>query len=638
MNIETYDTETIDGKAFLIGSSETVKDVSSFDECIEFIFSHPANTVFAYNMDYDASAIMKFLPPRDIDKIYLHNTLRVNGYLLSYIPTKIFRIMGHSRMVEMFDLMQFFNMSLESASNTYLGEGKDDIPHEVKSNLGIYYPLPEWRDKIRHYCLRDARLTKRLAEHFLSMLAQAGVPARKFYSTGYLAGRYLNKINPGTIPEDAHEFIYPSYYGGRNECTKRGMIPECFMYDIKSAYPSVIRKLKGLHKARFAITRKPTRTADYSILKMRLTMKKGRFIYPLPWKEKRKGYIFYPCIRGKEITITKPEWDMLEKHDLIEKVSDMETLNVYCRDDYPFSFVDELFQERKKSPAHSYIYKLILNSIYGKFFEKRRKVHRMNQREMFRLDRATYADLKYRRYLDHAKKNCPNAERFYEKICFCKYCSTMRFVSDSTRWKRKKDFDPIVVRDDAGEYQYFRRKESFGKNFNILYATYITSTIRSYLYDAAVSVGNNFIASFTDSIFSTAPLPDSFVESEIGKFELKGMAKNLVMVGTGVYECDLETGDSVEQYTRFRGFKRSGGLRDILLSDEKEISLSSLQRITWGTIVQQTRTWFPEDFNKLVDRKRNLHINFDHKREWDMDFESGKHVVSRYISSKPREI
>lgn len=636
MKVECYDTETIHGKAFLIASSECVQDVNSFDDCMEFIFRHSPNLCFAYNMDYDASAILKFLPPRDVDKIYLHTTLNVNGFRLVYIPAKIFRIVGHSRILEIFDLMQFYNMSLDNAAQKYLGEGKDDIPLEVKSNLGIYYPLPEWRTKVRNYCLRDARLTKRLAENFLSMLEQAGVSARKFYSTGYLAGKFLNRVNLGSLPEEHNQFVYQSYFGGRNECTQRGMIDRCFVYDIKSAYPSVIRTLKGLHNADFHIWKRPSKKADYSIMKMKIWLKPGRYIYPLPWKEKSKGYIFYPCIRGKEITITKPEWDVLEKHDLIDKVTGMETLNVYCREDYPFSFVNELFAERQKSPAHNYIYKIILNSIYGKFMERRPYVRRMDSRELFRYDRANSAYLEFMNYWNHAKQNCSHAVDYWKKDCYCEYCVMTRHVARWTKWKRKKEIEPIVVRDDDGDFQYYRKNQTPGNHFNSLYGTYITATIRSRIYDAAVSVGTDFVACFTDSIFSLSPLPEHFVSDKIGSFELKGIAENLVMVGTGVYEFD--DADTKAQHTRFRGFKRSGGLRTILDSDSKEIELSSLQRITWGTIVQQTKTWFPDDFNRLVQRKRKLHVNFDNKRIWSSEFESGKQALNKRILSKPREI
>lgn len=638
MKIETFDTETVDGKAFLIASSKHISDISSFTQAVEFIFSHDSNISFAFNMDYDASAILKFLSSREIDKLYLHNKLNVNGYFVQYIPSKIFRLSNETRTIEMFDLMQFYNMSLENAAQKILGEGKSEIPLEVKTNLGEFYPKPEWRDVIRHYCIRDAKLTYKLAHHFLNMLSQAGVDARKFYSTGYLAGRYLNKVKPGRLPDDAVTFIQPSYYGGRNECTQRGMIPRCYIYDIKSAYPSVIRTLKTLKGARYSMGRKPDVKADYKFINAKLWLKPGRFIYPIPWKEKRKGFIFYPCLTGQEVTITGPEWDILMKYDLIEKIKNVSVMNIHTRDEKPFSFVDELFEERKKSDSHNYIYKLILNSIYGKFYEKRNNVELMNGNEMYRLDISGSAELQYRKYLEYAKTKCKNAERYYEKKCSCPNCVALIHIANFTRWKRKKSIDPIVVRKDNGDFQYYRKKEHGGKRFNILYASYITASIRAKIYDAACSVGTDFVACFTDSIFSLSKLSDKFISDEIGMFELKGIAENLVMVGTGVYEYDVTNEEGTKQYTRFRGFKRNGGLREILDSESKEIELTSLQRISWGTIVQQTKTWYPDDFNKLVHQKRNLHVNFDHKRIWSLDFENGKHVLSRRIVSKPREI
>lgn len=643
MDIETFDTETINGKAFLIASHVEWREVSSFDECMEFLLQSNVSISFAYNMDYDASAVLKFLPSRDIDKLYLHNILKVNGFRLTYLPSKVFRVEGSNiRSMEMFDLMQFYNMSLENASQKYLGEGKDDIPLEVKSDLGRYYHQIEWTERIRFYCLRDARLTYDLAKHFLGMLSTAGVDARKYYSTGYLAGRYLNRAKTGKIPEDASRFISPSYYGGRNECTMRGTIPRAYIYDIKSAYPSVIRNLHSLQNAKFKMGKKPDKKATYHFIRADVTMKPNRFIYPIPWKDKRNGFIYYPRLTGQTVTVTGPEWDVLQRHNLIDRVKNPEVLNVYCTSEKPFSFVDNLFSERQKSDAHSYIFKLILNSIYGKVYQKKRAVSLLNDREMYHVDYTGAYDLEFRSYWEYAKNHCPNAYRFYDKICSCRYCTGTWFAARRTRWQRKKNFDPVVVRNDAGDFQYFRTIEKEGRNFNVLYATLITSTIRSLIYDAAVTVGEDFIACFTDSIFSRSPIASSFIADTIGMFELKAIAYDLTMIGSGVYEYDCLTPEwKVKTYTRFRGFSRSGGIRDLLDTGEsgiQDIELKSLQRITWGIVVQQTKTWHPNDFNRLVQRTRKLHINFDHKRIWDSDFTSGSDVLLREIHSKPREI
>jgi hypothetical protein len=588
-------------------------------------------------MDYDASAILKYLPARDIDKLYLHTSIRVNGMRLVYLPAKVFRMEWNGSSIEMFDLLQFYNMSLENASQNYLGEGKDDIPKEVKSDLGKYYPLPEWNEKIRFYCLRDAQLTYRLAENFLNMLSVAGVDARKYYSTGYLAGKYLDKVKLGKIPEDVGTFARPSYYGGRNECTMRGTIPKVYIYDITSAYPSIIRNLQSLDGATYRIGKKVDLKSTYQFIRAKIWNPPGRFIYPIPWKEKNKGYIFYPQLTGQSVTLTGMEWEVLNRHNLIDKVKNMEVLNIYCPPGKPFSFVDELYQERRKSDAHSYIFKLILNSLYGKFYEKRKSIVSLNPREMAQMDYAGAHDLEFRKYWEFAKTQCKEAYRYYEKKCSCKYCTATIHLSNALRWRRKKKIEPIIVTKDNGDLQYFRSLEKGGRRFNVIYASLITSSIRCHIYDAAVTVGNDFIACFTDSIFSLSPIDDKYIGDDIGKFALKGIGENFLMIGSGVYEYDgIDKKGNPKKYTRFRGFSRSGGLRDILDVPVQDIELSSLQRISWGTIVQQTKTWNPSDFNRLVERQRKLHINFDHKRIWESDFSSGSDILSTLIHSKPR--
>jgi hypothetical protein len=592
-------------------------------------------------MDYDASAILKYLPARDIDKLYLHTYIKMSGLKIVYLPSKVFRIEWKGTSLEMFDLMQFYNMSLENASQKYLGGGKDDIPHDVKTDLGTYYPMQEWREKIRSYCLRDAGLTYRLAENFLNMLSVAGVETRKYYSTGYLAGKYLDKVKPGRLPEDVSRFIAPSYYGGRNECTMRGILPKVYIYDITSAYPSVIRNLQTLNGASYRIGKKIDPKATYKIIRGKIWNPSNRFIYPIPWKEKNKGFIFYPQLTGQSVTITGQEWDIMERHNLIDRVKNMEVLNIYCPPGNPFAFVDELYQERRKSDAHSYIFKLILNSLYGKFYEKRRSVVSMNPREMLQLDYAGAHELEFRKYWEYAKTVCPFAYRFYDKVCSCGVCTATGHLSRATRWHRKKKIEPIIVKADNGDLQYFRTLEKGGRRFNVLYASLITASIRSLIYNAAVSVGKDFIACFTDSIFSLSPIAEEYIGDDIGKFALKGIGENFVMIGSGVYEYDAPDKEGNPAiFTRFRGFSRSPekdkGLRDLLNVEFKDIELSSLQRITWGTIVQQTKTWNPSDFNKLIQRNRKLHINFDHKRLWKSDFSAGNETLTKTIPSIPR--
>lgn len=627
-----FDTETVNGKAFLIANKDEVRDISSLQDIIDFLLSTPENVRFCWNLDYDAGAILKYINAGELDRLYLNGTVRVGKVTITYIQSKVLRISTCKRTVECFDLLQFFNMSLDAAGEKFLSVRKKPIPKKVKTDMGTYYPKPEWHERIRRYCHHDALMTYRMGELFLSMLEKAGVSARKFYSTGYLAGKFLKRVTYGIIPDEVTMFVERNYYGGRNECTKRGMISSAYIYDINSAYPSVIRELKNLDGAIYSWSDAPDKEADYFFMETTLTLKDGLYMYPIPQKMKGHGFIYYPRMVKRKVVINNFEWDMMNRLKIIDHADIGKVLNIYCKKkDRPFSFVDELFAERKKSDAHNYIFKLILNSLYGKTLERKRMYRKLSDREIHSLEKRMAFQLEFKRYQDGAVKRCPHAWEYYKKECDCSVCHTLRLLSREKSFHVKRaPFEPVEVWNN-GTLEYFRSFKKPGKRFNVIYGTLITSFIRCSIYEASFALGTDFIACFTDSIFTLSPIPDHYVSNALGKFSLKAKAENLLMVGSGIYEYD-SLGKS---YTRFRGFTHYKGLRKRFKTRKDKLSLDNLMRISWGVIVNQTNVWNPDDYNRLIKNRKTLNINFDHKRIWERDYKHAKDALSTLIESKP---
>jgi hypothetical protein len=641
IDFNVFDTETIRGKAFLIADKSRYAETENFQQVIDFLFSTPEKIWFTYNLDYDACAILKHVPVAVLNTLFMHTNCTYSDVDISYLPSKILRLTYRKREIEIYDLLQFYNMSLDAASEKFLGENKMGIPKKVKSDMGAYWTDPKWKKKIIKYCMRDALLTYRLGLHFLGMLDAAGIKTRKFYSTGYLAGKFLRRVDLGNVPPEVSAFVERNYYGGRNECTKRGMIGDVYIFDINSAYPSVIRELKSLKGAIYRDSKHIDSDADYFYAEIKVTFREGLYTYPIPIKDKTHGFIYYPRLVDATVVVNQFEYDIIQRLQVATNLQVLRVINIYCKDaSKPFLFVNDLFAERKKSDSHNYVFKIVLNSLYGKMYERKKSYRKLSGRESFAYDKKVSINLHAKLFIQQAEKRCKESKRYWEKKCQCATCKCCRMVSRRARF-HKVDFDPVWTNEN-GEQNLYRTIRKNGKRHNAIYASLITSSIRCKIFEVANRMGKDFIACFTDSIFSLSPIPDEFISDDIGKFSLKAVAKNLLMIGSGIYEYDCEeinkqTGKlEIKSYTRFRGFTHHKGLRRKIKTKNTSISIDSLSRVSWGLVVAQTAVYKPDDYNVLMHKPRNLNLNFDHKRIWEKDFNSGNLALKTLIDSIPR--
>src|SRR5678815_2911572 len=98
MKFVALDTETYKGKAFLLSTSTEAILIASFRDFQNILFRYPKKTRFVfYNLDYDISALVKFLPRRIAAQIYLDRTVKYGSVWLRYIPGKVFSIVKDGR-------------------------------------------------------------------------------------------------------------------------------------------------------------------------------------------------------------------------------------------------------------------------------------------------------------------------------------------------------------------------------------------------------------------------------------------------------------------------------------------------------------------------------------------------------------
>jgi hypothetical protein len=587
-----FDTETKNGKAFLISHSnqnitgsfevKTKQDVIQFfQDCVNKKYGQVG---WLYNIDYDVLALLKFFPEDDIKMIYIQE-ITIEGFSILYFPKKFFQIRQGKKVVEFYDLYQFFHTSLDKASQNFIGEKK--MKENISDMKNIYQEYLKNRKKVKAYAEQDAKITYRLSEYFRTMLENFGIETNKYYSTGYLALKYLGikkvsyeKISGGDIAE----FVAQSYFGGRVEMRGRGFFKETYLYDINSAYPYHIANLKRISLKSFDTNIDPS--ADYYFADVEVTYHND-IVSPFPVR--RNNILIYPQgrIRGVFDSITLKS--AMKFGAKINKVH--RCLNVYCDRQKPFyDLVNVLYNKRIKTKKEDekFVIKLILNSLYGKFAQRKRRFIEVDENGNDLLD-----------------------------VLYCIDNDLKNGTSHSNR----------SLVEIAG--RFFIREKTFAKNSNIIYASLITAGTRMQMYEAIMNQSSDYIGSMTDGLILKRPLRDTSLIStkkDLGMFSLKESGWCYI-VGSGIYQTEKEG-------TRFRGFKTKHDLISLAQQNGHDdiILLPSTEKKGLGKLVVQGMQY--DDLNEIFENEKEMKLNFDVKRRWSRSFRSFDESLNTFLISK----
>jgi hypothetical protein len=467
------DTEAYrNGAMFMCCSSEgdvwTPKDLP---ECF-FISKFKDAHFVLYNMKYDSGAILRcILPNTQIKYLARYGEVEYEDFKIKYLPHKHLSITCDEVTREFWDIAQFYHSSLDNAAKTYLKSKKLKI--ETKS-FGKIYVKKNWK-KLCNYCIRDARLTARLAEYFKAKLNEFGVKVCTLYSPASLAfryftdrmGRIIDVFELWDTEPQLLRFAHEAYQGGKFEMTARGSFTG-FEYDIVSAYPWEMNNLIDITHAAYFRSKVYRPDASYAYIRCRIhhtlnhippchgTLLQGVRVYA-------HGTYF--------ATITLEEYKYL-----IAGGIDVEILDAYWifpdRIRYPYrETIQYLFSIKDKYRSDKMLYsiaKLMMNSYYGRM---------------------------------------ANLNGYYE-------------VADSE-----------ATADKYGEMELFQA----GSAWNPLYASVITANTRLAVCQLQKYLGDKCIATHTDSIISTCELPQSMLSSELGGLKLELAGKGMLL-GTGMYD------------------------------------------------------------------------------------------------------
>ena len=175
---------------------------------------------------------------------------------------------------------------------------------------------------------------------------------------------------------------------------KKGYLDYCYHYDLNSAYPYEISNLIDISNGEWIKTEDYIESADYAFIKGYYYGKESNYIEPIMDYDK-KGIGVFPHMT-KLVYITNYEYELIKKYNLgkFEMVDGWFFISAPPL--HPFFKIKELYEQRmrfkKEGNDLEYGIKIILNSIYGKFFEKH-KDHITNKWITGRLFNPIYASL-----------------------------------------------------------------------------------------------------------------------------------------------------------------------------------------------------------------------------------------------------
>ena len=332
-----------------------------------------------WNLTYDAQALMAFLPRTLLRQIERTGRGIYGDWRIQYLRAKRLTIWKHrgkeQRRVDLWDIYPYYDSSLDVAARRHLGEVKAGVPKSWLGDLLPHFRNPDDRRRVELYCKRDADLTERLWHILEKQYTALGVSPHRVASPAGIAKRmFPTQYQMKAIPGFVQRLFRRSLYGGRSETHQRGNVGRAYAYDIHSAYPSVLRMLDDPRRGvGMECPNGPREDVLYGTYKVTVVVPENDPCPPVPLRRRLgSGGIVFPC--GAFTTwLARPELDLLRKYNYdhvvrwgFELVPDRPRERLF-----PRGVIARLYALRKRKPALDRAIKKTLNSLYGKYAEKR---------------------------------------------------------------------------------------------------------------------------------------------------------------------------------------------------------------------------------------------------------------------------
>lgn len=361
-------------------------DLSSLD-CLGLLIDtereNPDAIHVGYSFGYDVNQIIKDFPLGTLRNLKLRNRCRYRGFDVEYIPHKWFQV-GYGRpkgrggngrvSLRVFDTFSFFALRFDKALSKYRIGTADQIQRiEIGKGERPDFRYADIPTRIEPYWETELDLMVQLMNKFRDILYAAGYHINSWHGAGALANyvlrnrgvaNHLDRESPDEIIEAARS----SYIGGHFEPFLAGYYEgPIYSADINSAYGYTFSRLPSLQNGKWLYETKPDREATKDV---RLGMYHIRYISnnsgglkPLPHRDP-DGSVSWPNMTDG--------WFHAAEAYLVRKDPKAEFLESWIWEDdgsYPFTWIEEIFQERLKmqeiGDATEIAHKKAIASLYG---------------------------------------------------------------------------------------------------------------------------------------------------------------------------------------------------------------------------------------------------------------------------------
>jgi hypothetical protein len=472
---------------FTEGKKEVYKVFYSRDEMIEFIltFKFQGKYIVATNLGFDLTTLFY--------NTKYWNDLKIleRGSAIIYAEY-VFKNSDKKGKIKFIDTLNYAPFSVEKLGKII------NIPKQTKPKFLGEIPTNEQDKKyLEYYNMYDCLISCKFMYFLQEGIITDGGGNLKITIASTSFDIWRRNFQPSILIKESwvlddkeiKNFIFGGYYGGRTEVFKRGLFKNVSYYDINSLYPSVMRLAFPLPQS---VKKVSSPSIDYVLKYMGVTECEVFCPYMnkplLPYKEKKTGKLIFPT--GK----FKGTWNNCELQLALKlgyKILKIYKQIIYTENFYPFkNFVEHFYKKRQdykdKGSNMEHIVKLILNSLYGKFGQKRIKKSRV-------------IDLN-------------NYEGDYEKL-------------------KLELTDDFIIK---GNKLLINVEEEYdGKNVYPILASYVTSYSRVLMYHYIDN--ENVIYTDTDSLVCEKPIYSH--SKKLGELKLEGTFKEAFFVKPKFYYC-----------------------------------------------------------------------------------------------------
>lgn len=385
-DVETHTEENLFYMGGLYNEDHSFDYFYDQEEMIKHILSNKYHNkiISATNLGFDFNALFYNTPYWAKFKI-----IQVHSKLIAciYNPHKDLKI-------TFIDTLNYVPFSVKIMGNIL------KIPKlKSPSCLGRLPVNEEEEEELLIYNKRDCEVTKKfmdfLQNGFYDYLGgelklTVASTSMDIFQRNFLRYPISHEINylKNETEKEFKDFLFSGYYGGRTETFTRGKINNMYCYDVNSLYPSVMIN-------EYPYPKSITRVEDPEIEFFKYMGISNVDVYCPPMK--------YPYLPKKDKKLIFPtgyfsgtytHFELQKAIKLGYKILKINKQYIYKKSFYPFKkFIYSMYNKRieykKQNSPVELLYKLVMNSSYGKFAQKRMQdiqfidLESMNDNEKF---------------------------------------------------------------------------------------------------------------------------------------------------------------------------------------------------------------------------------------------------------------